>query len=391
MKRASDTNPERLQRLMGYLDRDSTNLALRRDAVREALDHRCFSEAVELVRSAPPDVQSDAELQFNLGTALLALQRPADAEPVFAHLLSNDIGGQSVRYNLVFSLVAQAKFERADDLLGDARQGLLDAVPEAARLCALISYHRGRLTEGIESLRDRVRSVPGDADAWGLLSLMEYDHGESAGAKAASKRALEIDPDQSYALLTLGSIELDEGDGDDAQNAFRAVVDRDGRNGRAWSGLGFAQLLRMDLSSALGSFESAVIHMPGHIGTWHGLAWAQILSKDLDGAEASLTKALAIDRNFSETHGSMAVIAAMKGQQAEAERMARRATGLNPQSFAGRYAKTLLLQQQGRPEDAASLVSSIMSSSPMKGGQSVRVLMDEFATKNRHAKKGPGN
>ena len=115
--------------------------------------------------------------------------------------------------------------------------------------------------------------------------------------------------------------------------------------------------------------------MPDHIGTWHGLAWLQILSGDLLAAEASFGKALAIDRNFGDTHGGLAVVAALQGRTDECRRMIRRALGLNPRSFPARYAESLLLAKAGDREKSADIVRQLLTSAPSDGGASVEVLV----------------
>jgi Tfp pilus assembly protein PilF len=81
--------------------------------------------------------------------------------------------------------------------------------------------------------------------------------------------------------------------------------------------------------------------MPTHIGTWHDLVWVQLLQGDLAAAEESFRRAVELDRNFSERHGGLAVVAAYKGNWAGAEELSKTALGLDPQSVSGRYAQSL--------------------------------------------------
>jgi Tfp pilus assembly protein PilF len=99
--------------------------------------------------------------------------------------------------------------------------------------------------------------------------------------------------------------------------------------------------------------------MPSHIGSWHALAWCQMLRKDFAAAEASFSRSLELDRNFSESHGGLAVLAAMRGDDASAKPLIERALRLDGQSFSGRYAQSLLLRKS-RPEVADKLVQGLV-------------------------------
>jgi Flp pilus assembly protein TadD len=82
--------------------------------------------------------------------------------------------------------------------------------------------------------------------------------------------------------------------------------------------------------------------MPTHLGSWHALAWMHLLDQELDAAQDAFNQALAMDRNFGDTHGGLAILAAMRGRRAEAEEFIRTARKLDRASMNAAVAMTLL-------------------------------------------------
>jgi Tfp pilus assembly protein PilF len=127
-----------------------------------------------------------------------------------------------------------------------------------------------------------------------------------------------------------------------AREDFARALAVNDKDGRSWSGLGLASLLAQDFEGARKQLETAVKHMPGHIGTWHALGWCHIAGQRLDAARHCFEQALALDRNFAESHGGLAVVAAMAGDRKGAEESVERALRLDPACLSARYAQSLL-------------------------------------------------
>jgi Flp pilus assembly protein TadD len=374
-----EASASRLERLQSYLLADPTNIPLRRDAMHAALSARKFETVIELGRGE----EADAEALFMVGTACLALGRNGEAVDLFAAVLKEDPANHAARYNMGYALVALSRFEEAHRIFVECKDGFHSEVPGAARLAALASYHSGDMETGIRTLRAHLDRSPDDADALGLVALMQFDDGNAEDARVYSSRAVQINPTQQFALLARGGLALEEMNAELAGQCFEAVLATADGLGRAWSGKAFAQLLKLDFEGAEASFEKAVILMPDHIGTWHGLAWIQMVKGKFDEAEASLMKAMALDRNFGETHGSLAVLSALRGQASDSERLARRAGRLNPEGYSGRYAKALLQARTGDAVEANKMISALLDSSPQGAGASVRDLVSSIVKGQR--------
>ncbi len=367
----------RLERLRGFLRADPANQPLALDAAaaaREAGDLQAEADILAAAASHHPD---SAEIGHALGINALQRRDFRRAALCFDALLVAGHDHPVVRYNLAFAQLYAGAPQAAVDALADFSESDWAQLPQAHKLFAQAAHHvdGDDLSRSISHLQQYLAVQAEDAEARGLLALVCYDDGRSDEAEQQVLATLQRQPDEPSALLAQGSLALERQDHRQAAESFDAILKRQPQNGRAWSGLAFAHMLNLDFPAAQAAFIKAVEYMPDHIGTWHGLAWLQMLHNDLTGAQHSLDKAMELDRNFGDTHGSLAVIAALQGRTDDAKRMARRGRGLNPKSFSARYAESLLLAHGGEREKAGEIVKTLLASSPIEGGQATSELV----------------
>jgi tetratricopeptide (TPR) repeat protein len=225
---------------------------------------------------------------------------------------------------------------------------LPDAPAGTPVLLARALHHLGEVDDGIARLDRHLEQMPDDVEAQGVMALLALDASDLASAGKWAKKALEGDGRNVDALVTMGSLALERQDGTEAKKYFDAAVARQPKSGRAWAGAGLSDMLSMQLDKAKIDLERAVEYMPG--------------------AEAALVKSLEIDRNFGETHGGLAVVAVLQGRVDEAQRLSRIALRLDPMSFAGRFAQSLLTARQGDADAAQAMIQRILES-PIGGGK----------------------
>jgi len=142
--------------------------------------------------------------------------------------------------------------------------------------------------------------------------------------------------------VTRGSIALGERDAQGARRDFEHALRANPTDGRSWSGLGLASLLARQFDRAAEELRTALRHMPGHIGTWHALGWCEIVRRDLAAAGECFARALDLDHNFAESHGGLAVVAALSKRAEDARMHVQRALKLDPECVSARYAASLI-------------------------------------------------
>ncbi len=240
---------------------------------------------------------------------------------------------------------------------------------EAATLMVRALHHLGQYSAAADLIEATQARLTVDAPFCGAASLLYLDFGKTVLAEAMAARALEDGSPPLDALVTLGSIALERLETAPARVRFNQVLTSNPRDGRSWSGLGVASMLERDMHGGKGHFEQAVNFMPEHIGSWHGLGWCRLLSEDLSGAEQAFAAALALDRNFGESHGAVAVVAAYRGQHLAAEQSIRTALRLDPDCLTAHYAQTVLRGQANDPARFKDIALRLISTRMTAGGE----------------------
>ncbi|HEX7814772.1 tetratricopeptide repeat protein, partial [Dyella sp.] len=202
------------------------------------------------------------------------------------------------------------------------------------------------------------------AEVRGLRALLWLDDDNRAQAVREARQALQKDPAQHEAAIVEATLALWEQRLDESADVFGQVLVRHPDSGRALLGLGQERMLRGDVAAGRTLIERATKVMPDHLGTWHAFAWCQLIEGDLAGARASFEHALAVDRTFGETHGGLALVHALRSERTEAEASIRRAMRLDPNGRTARYARSVLLLDEGLVDEARAEVAQLMTLSP---------------------------
>jgi serine/threonine protein kinase len=93
---------------------------------------------------------------------------------------------------------------------------------------AYFLFDLGRLPESIAANKNSIAIDPLYAYAWQLLGYALTASRDFAGAHQAIRRALEIQPTDSYSLSALGTLQLLEGNASDALNTFERITELTG-------------------------------------------------------------------------------------------------------------------------------------------------------------------
>lgn len=379
----------RLERYRGFLAQDPGNPGLANEVAGLHLQLGHFDQAREVLSTALARHAGNPALLGTLASVAMASGTPVEAIEILQGLLQSGHDHPVNRYNLAYALLYDKRFAEARDML----RPVVDdpQIADAPLLLARCLHHLGELDEAIPLLTEFVAKHPKHGDALGALALMQLDAMHGKEALAAAEQALEVNPHDLGALVTMGSLALETQDDNTASGYFDLALARHPQSGRAWSGMALATMLKLDLPKAIEQLQQAVTHMPNHIGTWHALAWCQLLTNDLEGAKQSFDRSMEIDRNFGESHGGLAVVAVLQGRHADAEPLIKRAVRLNPASFAGRFAQTLLLNKTD-PEKAKALMQSMLSARLTEGGESLQQILQREMRRRQPPPRpnGPG-
>lgn len=180
---------------------------------------KSYEKALELMPEFP-----EAELQR--GNALVALQRPDDAEKAFRRALELREDWTLAMANLGSLLVERGKFEEAEKLLTSALES--DAANQSA-LAALAdlrlrtSASESVLRQTLTKLAEQAGKVRPTITLLTAKAAVEFRLKENGAAKASAKRVLELEPKNVAANLIAAEIALIERDADLSETYLRAA------------------------------------------------------------------------------------------------------------------------------------------------------------------------
>jgi Tfp pilus assembly protein PilF len=159
----------------------------------------------------PADPRETAVEHNNLGIALLAQFKPADAEKEFRAALAADPNHLPALVNVGIAQLAQVRYAEAVESFNAALAAAPDNVHAHYNL-SLIYKIQGKGAEGIRHALAAVEGDPRDADLHYNLGALHQSVREFDRAIAAYEAALRIDPNLLPAYYALGRAHIAKGD-----------------------------------------------------------------------------------------------------------------------------------------------------------------------------------
>ncbi|KAF0177040.1 MAG: tetratricopeptide repeat protein [Hyphomonadaceae bacterium] len=355
---------DRFNVLLGYLRADPDNAALLADAAMAGAVAGAAETACDLFARLGRARSLTAVEQGAFGRALMTCNRMTDAAAALDAARAAHPDDPALRFNHAWAMASCGRQEAALTLLDDATTA---ALPQAATLKVQLLHAQGAFEEAMDAAKAFAREFKHpDLDA--AMSVLALDLEDVALAEASARAA----GDHPDALTSLAMLSLRAGRNVEADTLFaRALADGGERRPRAWIGSGLSAMSQGAFDRAATELTHGARQFGDHLGSWIAAAWAQILRRDLAAAKTCLDEAMAHDRNFAEIHGTLAVIAALENRTPEAEAAAATASRLDPESFSAAFARMLLLQTRGKPDQAQALFERAIATPINADGETI--------------------
>lgn len=336
----------RLDMLLGFLGQDPDNPNLLADAIEAAFAASDLGQARNLVDRLG-DLRPGSFEAGYFSATLAMIERDFERACDLLDPLVDAGAPPNARFNLAWSKAMVGVKDRALELL-DA--DTTSTIPAAAMLRTQLLHEGERFEEAMEFGKSALALFPDDAGLNSALATLALDLEDNDLARACSARG----GDHPEALAVSGMLEMLDGDPGTALATFERSLAIRQHNPRAWIGLGLAKLAGQDAPGAASDLDRGAQQFGDQIGSWISAGWAHYLSGDIDAASQRFERALAIDHNFAESHGSLAVIEAARGNNDNARRLMETAFRLNRQCFSAVLAKVML--DAANPEEAQALL-----------------------------------
>jgi len=369
---ASQSRRVHLDRLLSFLDEDSSNLNLLADTAIAAFDAHQFRLCNELLVRHETIQPLTPSLVNVRGLSAMSEGRFEAALADFRALAEND-ANPVLGYNLAYASAMCGSFELAADM----KPACLEEVPGAALLKLRALHHLGRFDEAVRMgapLADQAAPPPAFSGAYASLL---FDLGDLANARRHAERA----PDSADSLVIIGLTELEGGNLDRAAELLEQAADRNPLEARATLGRGLCLLAQERYQDAAATLDQAAERLGSHAGSWLAAGWAWLFGGHSDAASERFQHAAALDRGFAEAHGSLAVALQIQGRRDDARHHAEIALRLDPASLSGTLARTLELEAANNIESANDLKDAVLNRPLGATGRTLAQSLTAFGLK----------
>ncbi|NML42935.1 tetratricopeptide repeat protein [Ramlibacter sp. G-1-2-2] len=353
MDASTHSSAARLGQLQAWLAEDPDNPALLADACDSAIAAGAHEEAQAHLATASRLRLDPAAWSFRQARLCIARRELERAAELLQQLAATEGEHPVLAHDFAYVRLLQGDAETCRSLLEPWLTR--DCAPqplEAIQALWLRAMHASGLVEDAWSWLQQQEAARLPAGLRGVASLLAVDAEDFAAARTLAEAALAVHPMHPEALVARATVALAEQQVESARGWLAQALQANSDDGRTWSMLGLASLQAREFALAQAQLERAVQALPRHIGSWHALGWACLLQQDLPGAHQAFAQALALDRNFAESHGAVGLVLALRGHREAAQGQLALAARLDPRNVTGRFAQALL---RGEIGDAARL------------------------------------
>jgi|YNPMSStandDraft_1061717.scaffolds.fasta_scaffold01300_6 tetratricopeptide (TPR) repeat protein len=229
-------------------------------------------------------------------------------------------------------------------MIGDPAQGRLD---------------EGMLRRATEQFQMVTEKDPSDVDAWVTLGRLHRMAQNSVDGEKAFRRALELDPDNEYALQGLALLYSDLGDTRSATEMWQRLAQRN-PHPRIFRALAAALSQARDYSGAVDALRRALELAPRDPEVKRELAENLLLKEDYDQALALYEELSGANPRDPQYPLRMSQIYRQRRELQKARQAHERARALDPGNLEVQYNEVNLLEAEGQFTQAIARLKQIL-------------------------------
>ncbi len=184
-------------------------------------------------------------------------------------------------------------------------------------------YASGDLAGAAAALRQAIELEPGEAAPRASMGWVLFSMGDQEGALAAFGEALALDPANADPVLGMGYVYLEVGDKVNAQASFETALELDmdaATNAEALYGLGSIYMARGELAEAVQFYERARSHNWESILAHMDLALAYRNMGEFDKSVEAGNNLIALSPDWGAPHANLAAVYFQQDRPEEMER-----------------------------------------------------------------------
>jgi tetratricopeptide (TPR) repeat protein len=309
-------------------------------------------DAEALLRAAQRRLPGDFWVNFQLGNALYAQKRVAEAIGFFRAALAVRPDAPPVHNNLGNALKTQG---RRGEAMGEYRRAIaLDPkLPQAHYNLGNALSDQGHLRAAVAEYRRAIALDPKDPDAHTGLGNALHNQGKLSAAVTEYHRAIALDPKKAKPHIHLGIALYAQGQLGAALAEYRRAIALDPKLPEAHYNLGNALRQHAKPAEAVRAFRKAIALKPDYAEAYTNLGNALDVQGKLAGAVQAHLKAIALKPNLALVHNNLGAALHAQGKLADAVQAYRKAIALQPDFAQAHYNLGDALRQQGILAEAA--------------------------------------
>jgi len=233
-------------------------------------------------------------------------------------------------------------------------------------------YAKGDLAAALQTAQDAVKLAPDNGVAWAFLGWVQLQSGDWDAAEKSYKEALRRSPHSGHVYHGLGMLLYERGRLAEAENVFSEGLKADPAYAPLHCALGFLAAIDGRSEEALSRLQEGLAR-----ATTDGmraearnlLAYEYAYQGNLPEAIRQVRLAISLRPNDPYYRDSLAALAALSGQYAQAEAQARKTLAMRGAPAATTAVLAFCLAAQGKPQEArAALAPVLQQASPTGDG-----------------------
>jgi tetratricopeptide (TPR) repeat protein len=221
------------------------------------------------------------------------------------------------------------------------------------------------LKKAIEQYEKVAAKDAGDTDSWLMLGKLYKVAQDSVNSEKAYKKALELDPDNEFALSGLAQLYSDLGDSKSALEMWRKLTDKDPRP-PVLRELARAYEDAHDYKAAAETLQRALNMAPRDAEMKSALAEDLLLSGQTDEALKLFSQLAESEPGKADWQLWLSRIYRQKHDFAKAHAANERARQLDPENLDIRYNEVNLLEAEGKTSEAIAQMQGLLDATAKK-------------------------
>jgi tetratricopeptide (TPR) repeat protein len=360
-------------------------------------DEGRYPQAYAFLSKANEQKPQDMEVENDLASIYLAMNKPQQAREIAQHLLTIDPASKQALLTVVNSVRSAADVADLRRYVQQLEHSGKDASVYHLALGSL-ALREKKLPEGEKELRDALASDPKSSEAYFLLAglyILRNDlkqggqnfqmaaqlaplrsnvrlkyaefQSETHNLEGAQKTLEEITsgaPDYIPAWTTLMKLFFAERKLDECDNVIHTILARDPSNLEAMVEEGNISLVKGDAARAVAQFEQVDSLAKNNPDVKHQLAEAYLMAGERSKASASLEQAIAINPNYAPAITLLAELNLRSGNSAAAVSGLTQLLQKNPENAQAHMLLANAYLAQQRPDDALAVYETMQKSFP---------------------------